>query len=213
MYAVASSGGKDSIFALYQARKQGFTVTHIFHIYNPDSSRVRFHGYKPEIIKRQARAMGLKRIIIPTRSQEFDRDFKKALKKVKQKGLKGIIFGNLFLEDIREFYESRVKAAGLEYYDILWGFPEKLLLENFIKKGFKAIITSVWLKKLDRRYLGRKIDEEFLKEIEKEKDISICGEKGEYHTLVYDGPCFKKPLLYKIYGVHEEKENVFLDVR
>ncbi len=118
MYAIASSGGKDSTLALYRAQQSGFAVTHLFHVYNADTSRGRFHGYKPNIVEEQARLIGLESIIMPTKSQEFDNDFKIALETVKREGLKGIIFGNILLRDIREFYETRVKSVGLEYHDI-----------------------------------------------------------------------------------------------
>jgi len=212
MYAIASSGGKDSTLALYRAQQSGFAVTHLFHIYNADSSRVRFHGYKPSLVEEQAKLMGLKTIIMPTSSEEFDNDFKIALETVKQEGLKGIIFGNLFLKDVREFYEARVKSVGLEYYDFLWGQSTKSVFENFIQSGFKAVVTSIWLKKLDRKYLGREINGDFLIDLEQEA-VDVCGENGEYHSLVYDGPCFKRPLRYRICGVHEEMENIFLDIR
>ncbi len=212
MYAIASSGGKDSTLALYRAQQSGFAVTHLFHVYNADSSRVRFHGYKPNLVEEQAKLMGLKSIIMPTSSQEFDNDFKIALETVRQEGLKGIIFGNIFLEDVREFYEARVKSVGLEYYDFLWGQSTKSVLESFIQSGFKAVVTSIWLKKLDRKYLGREINGDFLIDLEKEA-VDVCGENGEYHSLVYDGPCFKKPLQYRICGIHEEMENIFLDIR
>ncbi len=212
MYAIASSGGKDSTFALYRAQQSGFAVTHLFHIYNADTTRVRFHGYKPNIVEKQARLIGLESIIMSTRSQEFDNDFRTALETVNHGGLKGIIFGNIFLRDVREFYETRVKFVGLEYHDILWGQSTKSILENFIQSGFKAVVTSIWLRKLDRKYLGMEINKDFLIELE-EDAVDICGENGEYHSLVYDGPCFKKPLPYRICGVHEEGENIFLDVR
>lgn len=212
MYAVASSGGKDSTLAFYRAQQSGFNVTHLFHIYNIDTTRVRFHGYKNNVVEEQARLIGLESIIMPTRSPEFDDDFRTALETVKHKGLRGVIFGNIFLDDIREFYETRVRAVGLEYYDILWGRSTKSVVEEFIRSGFKAMVTSVWLKKLDGKYLGREIDGDFLAELEEEK-VDVCGENGEYHSLVYDGPCFKKPLPYRICGVHEETDNIFLDVR
>jgi uncharacterized protein (TIGR00290 family) len=212
MYAIASSGGKDSTLASYIAQQGGFAVTHLFHIYNADTSRVRFHGYRPALVEEQAELMGLKSIIMATKSQEFDNDFKTALETVKREGLRGIIFGNIFLKDVREFYETRVKSVGLEYYDPLWEQSTKSVLRNFILSGFKAVVTSIWLKKLDRKYLGREINEIFLIDLEKEA-VDVCGENGEYHSLVYDGPCFRKPLRYKIYGIHEEMANVFLDIR
>ncbi len=213
MYAVSSSGGKDSTFALFKALEQNFKVTHLIHVYNPDTSRVRFHGYKPEMVSKQAELLGLKEIIKPTRSEKFEQDFELVLKEAKKQGIKGLIFGNLFLEDVREFYQKNVTNAGLEYYDVLWKQPTEKVLKNFIKTGFKAIITSVWLKKLDKKFLGKHINEKFLKEIKKEKNVDFCGENGEYHSLVFNGPLFKKPLEYETFGVHEEKENIFLDIR
>ena len=118
MYAIASSGGKDSTLALYRARQNGFAVTHLLHVYNADTSCGRFHGYKPNLVEEQAKLMGLESIIMPTSPQEFDNDFKIALETVKREGLKGIILGNIFLEGVREFYETRVKSVGLEYYDL-----------------------------------------------------------------------------------------------
>jgi uncharacterized protein (TIGR00290 family) len=212
MYAIASSGGKDSTLALYRAQQSGFAVTHLFHIYNTDTTRVRFHGYKPNIVEEQAKLLGLESIIIPTRSQDFDNDFRTALETVKHSGLKGIIFGNIFLGDVREFYETRVRSVGLEYHDTLWGQSTKSVLESFVQSGFKAVVTSIWLKKLDRKYLGREINGNFLEALEKEA-VDVCGENGEYHSLTYDGPCFKKPLRYRIFEIHEEMENIFLDVR
>ncbi|MBW2989079.1 diphthine--ammonia ligase [Candidatus Woesearchaeota archaeon] len=212
MYALASSGGKDSTLALYHAMQEGFKITHLFHIYNPDTSRVRFHGYRPDMVERQAELMGLVPVMMPTRSGMFDSDFMEALEEVKGTGLKGIVFGNIFLEEIRQFYELRVRKVNLEYHDILWKKDRGKLLRGFIGSGFKAIITSVWLKKLDRGYLGREIDPGFLEDIGKE-DADVCGENGEYHSLVYDGPVFTKPLKHRIYGIHEEKDNVFLDIR
>ena len=82
MYAIASSGGKDSTLALYRAQQSGFTVTHLFHVYNADTTQGRFHGYKPDMVEKQARLIGLESIIMPTRSQEFEGDFKIALENI-----------------------------------------------------------------------------------------------------------------------------------
>ncbi len=212
-YAIASSGGKDSTFALYQAQKQGFNVEYLLHLYNPDNTRARFHGYRKELIKKQAEAIGIKPLMIPTRGDEYRQDFKLGLKKLKKKGVDRLIFGDIFLEDCREYNETVIKEAGLRYHAPLWKKTTKLILENFINQGFKAVICSVWLKKLNKKYLGREIDKEFLRDILKEKSVDPCGENGEYHSLVYDGPCFKEPLSFKIYGVHQQKKNIFLDIR
>ena len=234
VYAVASSGGKDSTHALYQAQKRGLNVRWLLHLYNPDNSRIRFHGYRKEVIIRQAKTVGLEQLVMPARWDNYDEDFKRALKKLKQRGVEGLIFGEINpvrdskdgekvqkdgisnevnLEDCRKYNERMVKQEGLKYYAPLWKIPPGAVLEKFIKQGFKAVVCSVWEKLLNKKYLGREINEEFLKDISKEKNVDVCGENGEYHSLVYDGPCFKEPLSYKIHGVHQEKENVFLDIR
>ncbi len=213
LYALSSSGGKDSTFALYQSQKEELNVKYILHLYNIDDSRVRFHGYRKEVIKEQARAMGMKSLVRPVHSNRYYQDFKNILRELKKKRIKGLITGEINLEDCREYNESAVKEVGLQYYTPLWKKSPKLILEDFINQGFKAVICSVWLEKLNKKYLGRKIDKEFLRDILKEKNVDPCGEKGEYHSLVYDGPCFKKPLEYKEYGVHKEKNNIFLDLR
>jgi len=212
-YAVASSGGKDSTFALYQAQKQGLDIKYLLHLYNPDNTRARFHGYGKELVKKQTETIGIKLLMVPTRGNEYRRDFKHGLEKLKEKGVGGLIFGNIFLEDCREYNETIIKEAGLRCYTPLWKRPSKFILENFIKQGFKAVVCSVWLKKLDGKYLGREIDKEFLKDILKEKNVDLCGENGEYHSLVYSGPCFKKTLPFKIHGLRREKKNIFLDIK
>lgn len=212
-WAIASSGGKDSTFALYQSQKQGLNLKYLLHLYNPDNSRIRFHGYKKELIKKQAEAIGLKLLTMPARGDKYRQDFKYALEELKKRRINGLIFGDINLEDCREFNENIVKEVGLQHWAPLWEKSTKLILKDFINQGFKAVVCSVWLEKLDKKYLGREINKEFLKDILREKNVDACGENGEYHSLVYDGPCFKKPLSYKMYGVHKEKNNIFLDIR
>jgi len=213
MYAIATSGGKDSTFALWRAGQEGMSVTHVFHLYGTEYERVRFHGYRPRMIELQAEALGLKAIIEPTRSDQFDDDFSAALRKVKEAGLSGVIFGNLHLEDVQQFYRERVEAAGLEYRDVLWGRDPALSLREFISEGFRAVVVSVWLKLLDGAFLGRELDERFAGDLAALDGVDPCGENGEYHTLAYDGPCFAAPLRFTTHGAHETENNVFLDIR
>lgn len=213
MYAVASSGGKESTLALYKAQQQELHVTHLFHLYGAESGRVRFHGYHPTVLAAQAELLELEAIIESTRGDEFDEDFARALGKAKGAGLRGVIFGNLCLEDVRDYYRQHVESAGLEYRDMLWQRDPVSVLEEFVGAGFRAVVTSVWLKLLGRQYLGRQVDRSFIADIVREEGVEPCGEKGEYHTLVYDGPCFREPLRFSTHGIHEEPDNIFLDVR
>jgi len=214
MYALASSGGKDSTLALHMARRRGIPVTHMFHLYGSEHGRVRFHGYRPELVAAQARAMGLVPIIEPTRGGElFEEDFRAALTRAKQAGLRGLVFGDIWLEEVRRYYQERVEAAGLEHLEMLWQQEPAALLEEFVEAGFRALVTCVWLKALGRDFLGRQVDRQFLRELSALKGVDVCGENGEYHTLVYGGPTFRTPLPVQVHGVHEEPDYAFLDVR
>jgi uncharacterized protein (TIGR00290 family) len=185
----------------------------VLHLYGSEYGRVRFHGYRPQMVAAQAEAMGMQSIVECTRADEFDEDFALALGKVREAGLEGVIFGNLWLADVQAFYRERVEAAGLSYVDVLWGEEPLAVLRQFVALGFRAVVTSVWLKLLDRSFLGRAIDEAFVEDVARLDGVDPCGERGEYHSLVHDGPCFVRPLEFSVHGVHEEPENVFLDVR
>jgi diphthine-ammonia ligase len=213
MYAVATSGGKDSTLALYCAQQQGLSVTHLFHVYGTEHGRVRFHGYRPEMISAQAEAVGLAAIVEPTRADHFDEDFGRAMSKAKEAGIKGLIFGNLHLQDVSDYYRRLVEGAGLEHREMLWLREPMSVLSQFVQEGFRAVITSVWLRQMSRDYLGREIDPRFIEDVGKLEGVDPCGERGEYHSLAYDGPCFKHRLQFTTHGVHEEPDYAFLDVQ
>ena len=178
-----------------------------------EHGRVRFHGYRPDVLAAQAEALGLAAVIEPTGAESFDEDFAAALARAAALGLKGVIFGNLWLEEVRDWYRPRVEAAGLEYRDMLWGMEPVAVLEEFIDAGFRAVVTCVWLQRLDRDYLGRELDRSCLSDLVRAEGVDPCGEQGEYHTFVYDGPGFRHPVEFTTHGHHEEGDFAFLDLR
>ena len=117
------------------------------------------------------------------------------------------------LDFIEELGPERVEAAGLEHLEMLWGEDPSALLDEFIGSGFRALVTCVWLRALGRELLGRQVDRSFQRDLAEVEDVDVCGENGEYHTLVYDGPTFLTPLPVQVHGVHEEPDYAFLDVR
>jgi uncharacterized protein (TIGR00290 family) len=213
MYAISSSGGKDSTLALYRAQQEGLPVTHMLSVYGMEHGRVRFHGYRPDVLAAQADALGLGPLIEPTGADSFEADLARSLGRVKELGLKGVLFGNLWLEEVRDWYRPRVEAAGLEYRDMLWGVEPIKVVKEFIDAGFRAVVTCVWLKRLDRACLGREMDREFLNELAGMEAVDPAGEQGEYHTLVYDGPNFRRPVPFSTHGHHEQGEFALLDLR
>jgi uncharacterized protein (TIGR00290 family) len=213
MYAISSSGGKDSTLALYRAQQLRLPVTHMLSVYGMEHQRVRFHGYRPDVLAAQAEALGLEPIIEPTGADTFEADLARALVRARELGVKGVLFGNLWLEEVRDWYRPRVEAAGLEYRDMLWGVEPMEVVREFVDAGFRAVVTCVWTKRLDRGYLGRELDRALMRELAQKADVDPAGEQGEYHTLVYDGPNFRHALKLTTHGHHEEGDFAQLDLR
>lgn len=193
-YALMSSGGKDSTLALDRARREGLDVRFLANIYEGSTGRVRFHGVRADLIAAQAKALGLECVQAHTHPEPFEPVFHELLATLKAKGCTGIVFGNVHLGDVRRWYEERVKAAGLEHVEPLWGDPAIELLHEVVERGYHALVVSVDLKQNAAPFLGREVDADLVIEIGITDDLDACGERGEYHTFVYDGPAFTKPI-------------------
>lgn len=194
------SGGKDSSMALYKVLKEGkYEVRALLTTVSEQYKRVSMHGVREELLDLQAESIGipLNKVVLPSSSsmEEYDRIMEKAMAGYRQEGISHSIFGDIFLEDLRTYRENQLKKAGMKAVFPLWGRSTKELMEEFINAGFKAIVVCVNAKYLDRSFAGRSINREFIKDLPAEVDP--CGENGEYHTFVYDGPIFKKPILFK----------------
>lgn len=194
-YAGMWSGGKDSAFAVWRARERGVDVTLLLNIYDAPSARVRFHATRAEVIATQAAATGIALRQVATSWDGFDAAFRSALADLKAEGFAGVIFGDIHLADVRAWYEDRVRAAGLEHVEPIWGESPGALLQQIVESGVRAVITCVEIAKLDETWLGRVIDETFVEAIAG-TNIDPCGENGEYHSFVFAGPLFQRPFLW-----------------
>ena len=131
---------------------------------------------------------------------------------LEQRGVTGIVFGNIHLADVREWYETRVTAAGLAHVEPLWGEPPLSLVREVVERGFRPIVVSVDLQQGAADLLGREIDDDFVKTVEIRKNMDPCGERGEYHTFVYAGPTFNDPISVERGDVREERNHSLLDL-
>ncbi len=192
-HALMWSGGKDSALALDRARRAGIDVTRLISFYDSATRRVRFHFTRIEMLEAQAAAIGIRIDAISTSWPEMDVDLRRELSSLREQGFTGVVFGDIHLADVREWYEERVTAAGLEHVEPIWGEPPELLLGEFISSGGRAVITCVDLAKLDEAWLGRVTDKSFAVEI-RTTGVDACGENGEYHSFAFAGPVFKKSL-------------------
>jgi len=190
--ACSWSSGKDSCYALYKAIKDGYQVKYLFNFISFEYSRVSFHGIKDNLVHLQSEALGIPLIQKQTTKENYEEVFRKTLKELKDLGISQIIRGDIYLQDLYDWVENICNSEGLKVISPLWRKPTEDILMGFVKEGFKAIVTCVDAKKLDKSWVGRIIDEDFIKELKEIKEVDLCGEKGEYHSFVYAGPIFKK---------------------
>jgi len=190
------SGGKDSALALWRARCSGLDVGWLVNVHDRATERVRFHATPIEAIARQAEAAGVALVRVPTDWETFDTALRDTFAALAGQGCRGVVFGDIHLADVREWYEERTHAAGLEHVEPLWGEPPGALLSEFVAIGGRAVLTCVETAKLDVSWLGRVIDADFVRDIAR-TGIDPCGENGEYHSFAYSGPFFTGPVAWR----------------
>jgi len=207
-----SSGGKDSTLALDRARREGLDVQILANLYDRATGRVRFHGVRAALIAEQATALGLTCLQAATGADDFDQAFEALLDQLKGQGCDGVVFGNIHLADVREWYEMRVRAAGLEHVEPLWGDPPIELVYEVIERGYRALIVGVDAHRAAAPFLGRELDADIVTELGIAEGLDPAGERGEYHTFVYDGPAFAGPVAVRPGQVREADGHRQLDL-
>ncbi|MCS7179082.1 MAG: diphthine--ammonia ligase [Anaerolineae bacterium] len=187
---VSWSGGKDSALAAYRARQQGYRLACLLNCATEDGSRVRSHGFPAGVIALQARAMGIPLLQVYTSWEDYETNFIDALRNLKAAGVEGGVFGDMDIEEHREWIERACAAVGLWPLLPLWKASPWALLEEFWEAGFQAVVVAT---RLDPAFLGRPLDRDLVAEMVA-RGAHPSGERGEYHTLVTDGPLFQRPL-------------------
>lgn len=191
--AISFSGGKDSFLALDRAKQQGLQVDYLVTMYDEASQRVRFHGVPIALIQAQADALGIPLLAYPNAPATFENVFLQSLHDLRHRGITTLIFGNIHLADVRAWYEERTLAAGLIHHEPLWGESPRLLVREFLARGYRAVLTCIEEARASSAWLGATITEELIQAFE-QAGIDPCGERGEYHTFVHAGPLFSAPL-------------------
>ena len=191
--AVSWSGGKDSALSLFRAIRSGLHIHCLLNLINHDASRSMSHGLDPRLIAAQAEALEIPIVQRKTTWETYEDEFKRAVVELKQHGVSAVVFGDIDagIEEHRDWIE-RVSAE-LEVRPIspLGGGTPQGLLAEFIDAGFEAIVVCARAELFGEEWLGRKMDADFIQELQS-KDFHPCGELGEYHTLVTNGPIFKR---------------------
>ena len=189
---VSSSGGKDSLLALTRAREAGVDVTTMLTMFDEGADRSRSHGVSRAIVEQQARALGL-RFVGPSASwADYERVFIDALGVLRAAGCETAVFGDIDLQPHRDWEEKVCDAVGLRAFLPLWGEDRVALARESLTRGFRAIVVCVDSRFLDDSWAGRPFDEQFIAELP--AGVDPCGENGEFHTFVTDGPGFSSPV-------------------
>ena len=204
---ISWSGGKDCCQAMYRAVQQGFQIACLLNMVTNDKRRSCSHGLSTRWIHLQAEAMGLPLLQPPTTSSNYEAVFTSNLKKLKSQGVNYGIFGDIDFEPHLEWITRVCSCAGVMPVLPLWQQHQEDIANSFIDLGYKAIVVATQADLMGEEWLGKKYDKLFLKQLASFNDeISPCGEAGEFHTLVVDGPLFKKRLEVKI-GEREKRNN------
>jgi uncharacterized protein (TIGR00290 family) len=209
------SSGKDCAWALHVLRQQpDIEVVGLFCTVNQEFSRVAMHAVRIELLQQQAESVGLPIHIIniphPCSNEQYEAVMGKFIKKVKQKKIKFMAFGDIFLEDVRQYRENKLAGTGIEPLFPLWGIPTDQLSQEMVNKGLRAQITCVDPKVLSPEFVGFEYSSSFLERIP--KNVDPCGERGEFHTFAFDGPIFNKKIIFTVGEVVHRDGFVFVDL-
>lgn len=207
------SGGKESALALYRAIGSGIAVSRLINMVTEDGSHSRTHGIEAALLSLQARAIGIPLIQRKTTWDGYEEEFKKVLSGLSDEGISRGVFGDIDMEEHRAWVDRVCAECAVRPSLPLWLAKRDDLLSEFIDSGFKAVIVAVDRNYLDDTWIGREIDKTFVKDLQSLGDsVDICGERGEYHSFVYDGPIFHRPVQLEKGGVLSAPGYYFLDI-
>ena len=188
-FVASYSGGKDSILAIYRAMNSGLSPLELITTYNTDADRSWFHGLTENIIQEVSDSLAIPITLIKTSGEQYEQNFEKALAEAKNRGAEVCVFGDIDIEGHLEWCSLRCEKTGLIPCFPLWKEERKKLVYEFIDSGFSAIITIIDTSRLPKDFLGQILSQKVADAIEG-SGADICGENGEYHTFVFDGPIF-----------------------
>ena len=199
------SGGKDSAMALQRIMQNPeYSVERLLTTINESQNRVTMHGVRRDMIQKQAEQIGLPLSILSLpdspEMDSYNRAMYNRMSELGKEGFTHAIFGDIYLEDLRDYRVNQMQKSGFRAVFPIWNEKPAELIQQFISEGFRAVAVCTSAEKLDKSFCGREIDEAFIEDLPDEVDV--CGENGEFHTFVYDGPIFKNPVPFKKGEIH-----------
>lgn len=208
------SGGKDSAVALFEMKSPEFKLNGLITSVQTPEGRIQGHGVRQSVIQRQAQSLEMPILFVPVperaSNQIYEQCHADVLRPLKKKGLDGVAYADIHLEDIRKFREEMLQRQDLKAYFPIWKWDTKEVLRVFFSLGYKAIVVGVDLKKLPLPFVGREFDRDFIDDLP--SGIDPCGEYGEFHTFVYDGPFFQRRVELKRGEIFEKDGHGYIDL-
>jgi uncharacterized protein (TIGR00290 family) len=213
--ALSWSSGKDSAWALHLLRRMPDTeVAALITSFNSEANRVAMHAVRRDLVEAQAERAGLPLWSVelpwPCTNEAYENRMRTVCERAKAEGINAIAFGDLFLQEIRDYRVRQLEGSGLTPLFPLWKIPTQLLAREMICSGVRAKITCVDSSKLPKSFAGRDYDLQLLNDLPSGADW--CGENGEFHTFVYDSPLFSSPIEVRTGELVEREGFVFADV-
>ena len=195
------SGGKDSCLALYEIQKSSdYRVAALLTTITREYDCISMHGVRRELLEKQAASLGLPLhpILISkgASNEEYEFEMARAFSEYREHGINSVVFGDLFLEDIKAYREQFLAKYEMQGLYPVWQRNTTSFIKKFIELGFKAVLSCVDSKTLDKSFAGKTIDDEFISSLP--ENVDPCGENGEFHTFVYDGPNFTQPVEFTL---------------
>ena len=213
---VSWSGGKDCTYARYLAEKQGLEVKYLLNMVSEDGKISWSHNIPTETLEAQSQAVGVPLIQHRTTQAEYETEYKRAIAELKRQGVTGGVFGDIDFEPHREWVTRVCNEAGIEPILPLWGLAQDKIIADFVATGHKALVVVTKAELMGEEWLGRIVNRSFIRnlnELRRTKNITLCGEAGEYHTLVIDGPQFKKKMVIQETSKSLREGYWFLDIK
>lgn len=195
------SGGKDSALALYKVLQEGkYEVVALLTTVNEENLRSSMHAIPISLLEEQAQSIGIPLYTVELTANgsmaNYEGAMKKAIEHFSRMGVTHFIFGDIFLHDVRTYREKQLNPHGITIVEPLWGRTSAEIMDEFLGSGLQTIVVTTTADLLDKRFVGRSIDRNFIENLPKEVDV--CGENGEYHTFCHAGPIFRFPVSYSI---------------
>ncbi|MDH5473630.1 MAG: adenine nucleotide alpha hydrolase [Gammaproteobacteria bacterium] len=209
------SSGKDSAWALYQLQQnKEVDVVGLFCTVNKEFNRVAMHGVRLELLQKQAESVGLPLEVIeipnPCSNAEYEKIMGQFVARAKNNSIKYFAFGDLFLEDIRNYREEKLQGSGIKALFPIWEIPTETFSREMISAGLRTVITCIDPRKLTEEFAGREFNGDFLTSLP--ETIDPCGENGEFHSFVFDVPMFKEKIAISVGEIVNRDRFVFADI-